>query len=472
VVALPAGGDQLGTAAVRFRTDGSLEAILDPEALFGNFFCSGVGTGASIQPDGKIVVVCDDSAIRLGGDLSFDTAFGQLQVPVPGPAYGLARMSFGAGTSPGIVGLALQPNGRIVIASTAFAPGGNRFGLMRLNFDGSNDSTFGTSGVVLSPALINGSKYGDQVTSMALQPDGKVLVAGFASLPSGQSSIAVVRYLGDPPTQLVNNNQHGLTGSWYQPATDGQGFEVEVFPDASGPEVGAMQVSWFTFDTDVGGGQRWYTLSGAAPKGQPAALTIYQNVGGNFNAPPVTIGQAVGNALLSFDSCASGQLSYRFSFTNASGTIPLTRLMQNVTCTLTGSVPTNSDFALSGNWYDPGTSGQGITVEINPNSRTAFFAWYTYKPQGAASGAAGQLWYTGQGDYVPSMRSIPMQLYRTTGGAFNASAPAPSTLAVGSATLTFQNCTSATFAFRFTGEPTSTTVSLKRIGPVPPGCNQ
>ena len=110
-------------------------------------------------------------------------------------------------------------------------------------------------------------------------------------------------------------NQHGLTGSWFEPATNGQGVEVEVFPDLVAPGTGSVQVSWFTFDTVAGGAdhQRWYTLSGQVVSGQPsAALTIYQNTGGNFNAPPVTNGVPVGTATLSFSTCSSGQLSYHF----------------------------------------------------------------------------------------------------------------------------------------------------------------
>ena len=104
-------------------------------------------------------------------------------------------------------------------------------------------------------------------------------------------------------------NQQGLTGSWYEPATDGQGFEVEVYPDFVGPGTGSVFVSWFTYDTVAGGAerQRWYTLSGSVASGQPASLTIYRNTGGNFNAPPVTDEVAVGTATLSFDSCTSGR---------------------------------------------------------------------------------------------------------------------------------------------------------------------
>ncbi|HEY6563641.1 MAG TPA: hypothetical protein VIY86_04055, partial [Pirellulaceae bacterium] len=100
-----------------------------------------------------------------------------------------------------------------------------------------------------------------------------------------------------PPPAALDINQHGLTGSWYEAATSGQGFEVEVFPDLSGPGSGVTQVSWFTFDHTAAGGperQRWYTLQGNVATGTASApLAIYQNVGGNFNAPPITAAQQV-----------------------------------------------------------------------------------------------------------------------------------------------------------------------------------
>ena len=272
-------------------------------------------------------------------------------------------------------------------------------------------------------------------------------------------------------------NQHGLTGSWYEAATGGQGVEVEVFPNASG--TGSTFVSWFTYDTVSGGAdhQRWYTAQGPVVTGQPnAALTIYQNTGGNFNAPPVTNAQAVGTATLSFDTCASGQLSYTFTDgSSRSGTIPLTRLTQNVTCSTTSPHPTNGDFALSGNWFGgAATSGQGFTAEVNPTSGAFFAAWYTYMPNGAAAGAAGQRWYTAQGSFTPGLRSIPVTIYETTGGIFDTPTPAAQkTVAVGTGTMTFQSCSAATFSYSFTAGSSnglSATIALSRVGPVPPGC--
>jgi hypothetical protein len=321
----------------------------------------------------------------------------------------------------------------------------------------------------------------DQLTYGALPTDGKTaLNRDFAKVQnvamnfSGESaSVTAAAPSG------VDLNQHGLTGSWYNPATGGQGFEVEVYPDRS-PGTGLAFVSWFTFDSGIGGEdhQRWYTLSGPVVSGQAsAALTIYQNTGGNFNAPPATNPQAVGTATLSFSTCTSGQLSYSFSDgTGRAGSIALTRLTQNVTCSTTTLHPTHPDFALSGNWFDPNTSGQGLTIELNPNSATVFAAWYTYAPNGGSAGASGQRWYSAQptATVAPGARSIPVLIYETTGGMFNApTVPVPNMVAVGSGTLAFQSCSAATLSYNFTdgsSKGRSGQIALSRVGPVPPGC--
>jgi hypothetical protein len=295
----------------------------------------------------------------------------------------------------------------------------------------------------------------------------------------GQQSFSVTGVGGsEGPAPGVSVNQHGLTGSWYEPATSGQGLELEVFSDLTSPGTGLAQLSWFTYDTAAGGAdhQRWYTLGGPVVTGQPnAALTIYQNVAGNFNALPITDSVTVGTATLSFATCTSGQLAYNFA-DGRTGNIPLTRLTQNVTCSTTTPHPTNPDFALSGNWYDPATSGQGFTVEVNPISGALFAAWYTYAPMGAAAGATGQRWYTAEGiaAFLPGERSIPVTLFETTGGIFDMpTQPGQLTVAAGTGTLTFQSCTAATFNYHFTAGSSNGmtgTVNLSRIGPAPPGC--
>ena len=143
------------------------------------------------------------------------------------------------------------------------------------------------------------SHTGTQLT-VHVSADGLTLTG--TTGPNESFSLARVGAASTPSATNPDLNQHGLTGSWYEAATSGQGVEVEVFPDPSSG-TGSTFVSWFTYDTVIGGAerQRWYTAQGPVVTGQPnASLTIYQNTGGNFNAPPVTNAQAVGTATLEF----------------------------------------------------------------------------------------------------------------------------------------------------------------------------
>lgn len=281
---------------------------------------------------------------------------------------------------------------------------------------------------------------------------------------------------GSPGT--LNIDQQGLTGGWYQAATSGQGFEIEVFKDIAGAGVGFLQGSWFTFDATTSGGAdhgRWYTFGGPVHAGtNSASMPLYQNIGGNFNALPVTSATQVGNVTITFTDCSTAQYDYNFTDgSNRSGTVPLMRLIPNVVCANSDSAPGPSDFGLSGNWYDATKSGQGLAFEVNPVAKFVFFAWYTYAVAGQAQGASGQRWFTGEGSYTPGARMIPVLLYETTGGVLNSTTPAPSTVQVGSATVAFSSCSAARLTYAFTSgsiSGQSGAIDLVRVGPVPSSC--
>lgn len=67
--------------------------------------------------------------------------------------------------------LALQPDGKLVAAGYTFDGAQHRFGLARYGADGSLDATFGTGGKV-------SSALGQYAFAIALQPDGRILVGG------------------------------------------------------------------------------------------------------------------------------------------------------------------------------------------------------------------------------------------------------------------------------------------------------
>ena len=276
-----------------------------------------------------------------------------------------------------------------------------------------------------------------------------------------------------------NVNQHGLTGSWYEPATSGQGFELEVFPDLVAPGTALVQGAWFTYDTAPTGGverQRWYTFAGNGVSGQSnVQVTIYRNINGNFNSLPITNPEVVGSGTLAFSDCTTATFIYSFSDgTGRTGSIPLTRLTPNVTCSAGVTPLTDSDFALSGNWFRSNISGQGIVVEINPIASIFFLTWYTYARSGQTLGATGQRWFTAQGAFARGSRSVTGPLYETTGGLFDQpTSPGPSSLRVGTATMSFVSCNSALLEYNFISGGNidkSGATQISRIGPVPHGC--
>ncbi len=112
-----------------------------------------------------------------------DTSFGNL---------GFVVTDF-AGDNDRANGMALQPDGKIVAAGTAFVDGDDDFAVARYNPDGTLDTTFNPSGT--TPGLVTTDISGndDNGQAVVIQPDGKIVVAGTAHV-SGNDDFAVVRY--------------------------------------------------------------------------------------------------------------------------------------------------------------------------------------------------------------------------------------------------------------------------------------
>jgi uncharacterized delta-60 repeat protein len=87
--------------------------------------------------------------------------------------------------------VAIQPDGKIVVAGFNTTNTSRNFAVARLNLNGSYDTTFNKTGMVQTN-VGNGSY--DAANGIALQPDGKIVLAGRTTSSSGLYASAVVRY--------------------------------------------------------------------------------------------------------------------------------------------------------------------------------------------------------------------------------------------------------------------------------------
>jgi hypothetical protein len=98
------------------------------------------------------------------------------------------------------------------------------------------------------------------------------------------------------------------------------------------------------------------------------------------------------------------------------------------------------------------------------NGNQLFIAWFTYDVNGqSAPGATGQRWFTIQGGYTPgSTQAVNLPIYRSTGGRFDAPPAAPPPTQVGTASIVFHSCTSASLSYNIPGMG-SRTIPLNRL---------
>jgi uncharacterized delta-60 repeat protein len=149
---------------------GQLDPTFANNGIFSDNFSGVTGSANAVLmlPDGKILAggqtgTTNSTAgtgvvVRLNTNGTLDTSFG---------SGGSVMIKFGD-LNDLLTGLALQPDGKILVAGSGFAGGSGQ--LVRLNADGSFDTSFGTDGfVALFPETPGG---------FVLQPDGKILLEG------------------------------------------------------------------------------------------------------------------------------------------------------------------------------------------------------------------------------------------------------------------------------------------------------
>lgn len=190
-------------ALVRYKTDGSLDTSFDGDGKVATSI--GVGSLASahavaLQADGKIVAAgtAYDGAKYVFA-LARYNANGSLDTTFDGD--GKLTTAMGTGGS-GAAGVVVQGNGRIVAVGYANNGVRNDFAVARYNANGSLDTTFSADG-----KLTTSIGTGSYAWAVALQSDGKIVAAGWAVI-GATAEFALARYT----TAGVPDNTFDLDG--------------------------------------------------------------------------------------------------------------------------------------------------------------------------------------------------------------------------------------------------------------------
>jgi len=168
-------------------------------------------------------------------------------------------------------GAALQPDGKIVVAGRiAVGPEQTDVLVMRLNPDGSPDRSFGSNGqVVTDPTgTAPAARLGSFGDAVIVQSDGKILVGGWAARCAGRSCSVL-------NAALLRYNSNGSPDPGF-----GNGGIVLGEPDATFATVGENSAGEI-FALDANGGISEFSAGGAArPSADATSITVASQAGG------------------------------------------------------------------------------------------------------------------------------------------------------------------------------------------------
>ena len=217
-------------AMARYHPNGKLDRTFGGDGKVTTDFRNGSDDRASamaLQEDGKIVLagfsvnasdIRDFAMARYHPNGTLDKTFGGdgRVITVFGDGFGQARA------------IAVQADRKIVAAgSTSATLHGVDFALARYHPNGTLDRTFGDDGRVITDFL-NGAA--DEADDMALQPDGKIVVVGYWAPSSSIFDFAVARYNTDGTLDRTFSRDGKIITDFTTDTPD-RAFGVAIQPD-------------------------------------------------------------------------------------------------------------------------------------------------------------------------------------------------------------------------------------------------
>jgi uncharacterized delta-60 repeat protein len=256
-------------ALVRYDARGALDPTFGVDGRvrtdFGGRFDEALAV--AVQPDGRIVVA-GTSSDASGSDMAVARYADDGTLDASFDGDGMALVEFDGEASARAV--ALQRDGRILVAGSAIQPFGTGccaadFALARLTHAGTLDDSFGGDGRVVTdfrPGADNGQ---DAAHALVVQGNGRILAAGGGAAGVGSIDYAVARYRADGSLDPTFSNDGLVT-------TDVAGYPDELRDlavDGGGRIVGGGQSCQFPGDADEACdfGLVRYTSKGALDRG-------------------------------------------------------------------------------------------------------------------------------------------------------------------------------------------------------------
>jgi uncharacterized delta-60 repeat protein len=180
-------------AVARYNPDGSLDTTFSHDGMVTlDFGDNAEANAVAVLPNNDVVVAgyaaqpstgLDYALVRYTDKGKLDPSFG---------TGGIVTTDF-FGSDDEIGGIAVQPNGKLVVAGSTSNNGISEFSVARYNFNGTLDQSFGVSGVQFTAFEDNPD---DDAAKVRLGSGGKIIVAGTArkNVSGAAPKIAVARY--------------------------------------------------------------------------------------------------------------------------------------------------------------------------------------------------------------------------------------------------------------------------------------
>ena len=197
-------------AVVRYNSDGSLDNSFDSDGIQTTAMGVSIDIAFSlaIQTDGKIIIAGrtgNGSSASDFGLVRYNTN-GSLDLTFSGD--GIQTTDFGFREFGKAI--TLQPDGKFIVVGSTDYFGSDDFAIARYNTDGSLDLSFSGDG----KQTTSFSSIGDAASSVAIQSDGRIVVAGYSNNNGVDNEFAIARYFSGLITEIAepaNNDQISTT---------------------------------------------------------------------------------------------------------------------------------------------------------------------------------------------------------------------------------------------------------------------